>query len=458
MRALRTICDERDDVKLVFLGTDYPQAKEGAGGSIGAGAVRDAVDLARDLDLLDRHVFFNHGWADDATTEAFLADADAAVSTYFDNLETHFSFRVRYLDQIWASLPMICTRGDVVSEMVERRSLGVTVPAKDQAALVAAIRRMTDPAARDDFRSNLRVVREEFRWEHTLGTLIAFCSEFRRSTRQGRPPASARLSHRRLVRRRSARKAAVRVSQEADRPRPLGVDLMTKILVMCHTTVGSKMASAAIRAYHMSRVLQQQVPGAEVTLAIPRTTPSDLDPATVPFAFTRFDGGNSAQLARDHDILISTRFPLKMIPAARGSMIVLDLFTPLITEWMELTKRDPGYQHRRAWLDFKRRDLLIQMAAADLVLVSNERQRDLILGAMATQGMVTPRMFEEDPRLERLFRDRTDGRPARPARPRCPSPARCRARHRARRLRDHLERRHPRLVRHRTAAPRDPSR
>jgi glycosyltransferase involved in cell wall biosynthesis len=154
----------------------------------------------------------------------------------------------------------------------------------------------------------------------------------------------------------------------------------------------------------MSRVLQEQVPGAEVTLAIPGTTPSDLDPAAVPFTFTRFHGGNLTELAREHDILISTRFPLKMLPAARGSTIVLDLFTPLITEWMELTKRDPGSQHRRAWLDFKRRDLLIQMAAADCVLLSNERQRDLILGAMATQGMVTPRMFEEDTRLERLFR------------------------------------------------------
>lgn len=176
LRALRSICDERDDVKLVFLGTDYPQAKDGAGGSIGAGAVRDAVDLAQKLDLLDRHVFFNHGWADDATSEAFLADADAAVSTYFDNLETHYSFRVRYLDQIWASLPMICTRGDEVADMVERRSLGITVPARDQAGLADAIRRMTDPAARDAFRANLHVAREEFRWERTLRPLIDFCS------------------------------------------------------------------------------------------------------------------------------------------------------------------------------------------------------------------------------------------------------------------------------------------
>ena len=62
---------------------------------------------------------------------------------------------------------------------------------------------------------------------------------------------------------------------------------MTKILVLGHATVGKTMASGGIRAYHMARVLQQQVAGAEVTLAIPRTTPSDLDPSTVPFAFER---------------------------------------------------------------------------------------------------------------------------------------------------------------------------
>jgi glycosyltransferase involved in cell wall biosynthesis len=175
------------------------------------------------------------------------------------------------------------------------------------------------------------------------------------------------------------------------------------------------MASGGIRAVQMSRVLQQQVPDAEVTLVIPQTTPSDLDPSTVPFAFGRFDSANVSRLAREHDIIISTRFPLKMLPAARGRTLVLDLFTPLITEWVELTKRDPGYQHRRAWIDFKRRDLLVQMAAADLVLVSNDRQRDLILGAMATHGMITSRAFDEDTSLERLFKIAPMGvRPARP--------------------------------------------
>lgn len=187
------------------------------------------------------------------------------------------------------------------------------------------------------------------------------------------------------------------------------------ILVMCHTTVGSTMASGGIRAYHMARVLQEQMPDAKVTLAIPRTTPSDLDPTTVPFAFDRFDGGNLPRLARENDVIISTRFPIKMLPATRSSMLVLDLFTPLITEWVELTKRDPGRQHRRAWIDFKRRDLMVQMAAANAILVSNERQRDLILGVMATMGMITPRMFEVDPGLERVFKIAPIGiRPAAP--------------------------------------------
>ncbi len=188
-----------------------------------------------------------------------------------------------------------------------------------------------------------------------------------------------------------------------------------KILVMSHTTVGSTMASGGIRAYHMARVLQEQMPEAQVTLAISRTTPSDLDPATVPFAFERFDGNNLGQLARENDVIVSTRFPIKMIPAARKSKLVLDLFTPLITEWVELTKRDPGRQHRRAWIDFKRRDLMVQMSIADTILVSNERQRDMILGVMGTMGMITPRMFETDPGLERLFKIAPIGiRPATP--------------------------------------------
>ena len=196
-----------------------------------------------------------------------------------------------------------------------------------------------------------------------------------------------------------------------------------KILVMGHTAVGTTMASGGIRSFHMARVLQQQLPDAQVTLAIPSTSPSDLDPASVPFAFVRHYGGNIGRLVREHDIAISTRFPLKALPSARDTRLVLDLFTPFITEWVEMTKRDPGESHRRAWIDMKRRDLLTQIAAADMVLCSNVRQRDLIAGIMGTTGMVTPRMFDANPTLDRLIRIAPIGiRPAPPI----PGPSRLR--------------------------------
>ena len=177
LRAVALVSQRRPDVKLVFLGTAYPQAKEGfESKTIGAGAVEAAMALADELGILDKHVFFNHGWADAATTEQHLLESDIGVSTYYDNVETHFSFRVRYLDLFWASLPIICTRGDVVSEMVAARNLGAAVPASDVDVLAGEILRLGDPALRDVCRRNLNAMREEYRWERTLAPVINFCT------------------------------------------------------------------------------------------------------------------------------------------------------------------------------------------------------------------------------------------------------------------------------------------
>ena len=83
---------------------------------------------------------------------------------------------MRYLDLFWAELPVICTRGDIVSEMADKLPLGISVPESDLDALVEAIRRLTDDA---EFRSlckaNLRILRDQFAWDHTLRPLIEFC-------------------------------------------------------------------------------------------------------------------------------------------------------------------------------------------------------------------------------------------------------------------------------------------
>src|SRR5205085_2342128 len=105
-------------------------------------------------------------WASDDEAEDYLLESDIGVCTYWENLETRYSFRVRYLDLFWAGVPIVCTAGDIVAEMVEARGLGVTVKESDVEGLVTAIRRLADDASlRASCRASLAVVREEFRWE-----------------------------------------------------------------------------------------------------------------------------------------------------------------------------------------------------------------------------------------------------------------------------------------------------
>ena len=52
------------------------------------------------------------------TRQNVYLDATAAVSFHRAHLETRFSFRTRILDCIWASLPIVCSSGDVLADLV----------------------------------------------------------------------------------------------------------------------------------------------------------------------------------------------------------------------------------------------------------------------------------------------------------------------------------------------------
>jgi glycosyltransferase involved in cell wall biosynthesis len=80
------------------------------------------------------------------------------------------------MEFLWAQTPVICTRGDVIAELVERRGLGIAVPERDVDALEAALHRLLEDA---DFHAackrNLRAISDELQWDRTLAPLIAFC-------------------------------------------------------------------------------------------------------------------------------------------------------------------------------------------------------------------------------------------------------------------------------------------
>ena len=161
----------RPDVKLFFLGTKYP-----VDDPIEGRTLTGMLELSEQLGLTGKSVFFNEGWLPYDATADYLVESDIGVCTYFTNLETHFAYRVRLVDLIWAETPIICNQGDTVAGMVEERGLGLAVPQGDTDALAEAMLRLLDDSAfLDRCKSNLREVKEDLSWDRALAPLLSFC-------------------------------------------------------------------------------------------------------------------------------------------------------------------------------------------------------------------------------------------------------------------------------------------
>jgi glycosyltransferase involved in cell wall biosynthesis len=173
IRAVARVRAARPEVKLCFLAGGHP--------NVAAGQHQRAVEareLARSLGLLDRGVFFNSEWVPYDRRQDYLLEADVGVSIHRDHLESHFSFRTRLLDCIWASLPIICTSGDVFADVVEREGLGLVVPPADDEQLATAIVRLvSDTELAQRCRSNVAAVAPRFRWSTVLRPLESYCAD-----------------------------------------------------------------------------------------------------------------------------------------------------------------------------------------------------------------------------------------------------------------------------------------
>jgi glycosyltransferase involved in cell wall biosynthesis len=166
----------RDDVKLLFLGAAYPGIKE-----LGQGVrFQDAKAMAATNGQLNRTIFFEEGWVSHETAKEYVLEADISVCSYFDNLETRYSHRTRFVDLIWAQLPFICTHGDVLAEEVVRNGWGLVVPEEDPGALTDAIAKLLDDREfHARCRANLAAASASLQWDVTMKPLIDFCADTR---------------------------------------------------------------------------------------------------------------------------------------------------------------------------------------------------------------------------------------------------------------------------------------
>jgi len=171
LQAMARLADSRPDVKLFFMGVEHhnPQEAQRRG-------TRETLALAEQVGLTGRTVFFND-WVPYQERANYLLEADVSVSLHRDHLESRFAFRTRFLDNLWAGLPVVATRGDVLSEQVEAEGLGRVVEPGDVVGVVRAILDLVDtPDLRAAYRPRFERVAAAYRWDVVTRPLIEFCA------------------------------------------------------------------------------------------------------------------------------------------------------------------------------------------------------------------------------------------------------------------------------------------
>jgi len=183
VRAVAVAAERVPNLRLYFMAAPHPNPMVGEMDI--AGRTRA---LAAELSLTGRHVFFNERWIDYADRADYLLDADCGVSTHPDHVETQFAFRTRLLDCVWAGLPVICTRGDTLADMIAARGMGITVPPESPEALAEAIVALADGDRRARAAEALRAVAPEFHWSRVVEPLVRFCANPRLAADRRNPP------------------------------------------------------------------------------------------------------------------------------------------------------------------------------------------------------------------------------------------------------------------------------
>ena len=171
IRAVGILAPYHPELILYFLGTQHPNSEV-----TGMKMPEKAIQLSKELGLLDRQVFFGD-WVPYEDRSSYLAEADLSVITHLEHIETHFSFRTRVLDCFWAGLPMVITEGDSLSQLVADEGVGLVVPPGDVQALATAIDKILKNLGNPSYTPAFERLRERFCWEKTITPLHNFCAD-----------------------------------------------------------------------------------------------------------------------------------------------------------------------------------------------------------------------------------------------------------------------------------------
>jgi glycosyltransferase involved in cell wall biosynthesis len=175
IEAIAILAERRPDVRLVITAGRPADAATDP-----LNATEEARAAARERGLLGRNVFFLDEWVPFEDRHHYLADADLGICLHGDTPEAALAARSRYMDCVWASLPLILARGDEVADSLADAGAATLVRPRDPAAVAAAIDGLL---ARPDrvaaAREASRAVAAELTWPALLAPLVECLAEAR---------------------------------------------------------------------------------------------------------------------------------------------------------------------------------------------------------------------------------------------------------------------------------------
>jgi radical SAM protein with 4Fe4S-binding SPASM domain len=170
IKAMVDICQKRSDIKMIFLGTRHPNPNIPI-----MPICHDAIRLSQRFGLMDRFVFFLD-WVPASERYDYILESDATISFYHDNIETRYSYRTRFLDNIATGIPPIVTDcRDTFSKMIKDRELGKVVsPSNVDEASRAIFEIVDNDDLKSRFKENIQSISKDFLWAVALSPLVEF--------------------------------------------------------------------------------------------------------------------------------------------------------------------------------------------------------------------------------------------------------------------------------------------
>jgi glycosyltransferase involved in cell wall biosynthesis len=175
IRAVARVWQQRRDVRLIFPGTRHPNPQMA---NIPTHNERAKI-LAEEFGLLNKAIFFGE-WVPYIDWPGVLLESDLAITLHLDTLEARLAFRSRVLDYIWAGLPVIATRGDAISDLIERYQLGIVVDYEDDLGVASAILQLLE-IPKEIWRTRFEKAWKDLTWERAAQPLMEFCHSPRRA-------------------------------------------------------------------------------------------------------------------------------------------------------------------------------------------------------------------------------------------------------------------------------------